>query len=363
MVLNGTPTIHYEGRVVGGGPGYSSLLADLARGHIFSAQVSPAQVLRPGPAPTVPHPAPAAADAAGPAGGSVPAPPPAPALALALPTPAPVERPIARAELSAALCPPGALTAPGGLAAGALGSLSLLLPDRGSACLRLQVQGLRPVAPAQAQYAIWLLHDLHVPLDLPPEDLALLPRGPLGTGNAPGGCFTLDGQAPVQGPAANTVTVAVQAGMFTPGGDTLWEGSFDWGEAAGWTMNPAAALGAAAAHLGPGIFLPVPSGVARAILADVFLRRASRFVHLPLHSAFPQRLLAATQEALPAWDADGSGSITSADLAAIGRGDAFLGPLEFGRVVVTLEPVAGRITPLLLPTAPACALAGALVSG
>ena len=363
MVLNGTPTIHYEGRVVGGGSGYSSLLAELARGRTFSAQVSPAQLLRAGHAPRAqaPQPAPPAAPSCAP-----PDPPDAQAVsppAPVLPEPAPHLPPAglrAGAVSRPALCPTRALPAPGGIAAGARGTLSLLAAAQGGLELHLAVQGLRSLAPQQAIYALWLLHDLAVSPDLPPEDLALLPRGPLGVGNAPGTLFTLDGQPPAQGQAANTLTVAVQAGTFTPGADTAWEGRFTCRDATGWTLNPVVLLGPAAVHLGPGVLQPVPSGVARSILADVFLHRASRFVSLPLHSAFPQRLLTAAQEAIAAWDTDGSGHISAADVVACGRPGAFIEPLEFGRAVVTLEPIAGRTTSLLLPTTQACALAGSI---
>lgn len=362
MVLNGTPIIDYEGRVVGGGPGYSSLAAELARGRTFSAQVSAAQVLRPTPQPAASTPSGApSAPVTGVAPAHAPSVSAAAPPALAEPAPAP-DCLLARAELSPLACPPGPLVAPGGLAAGATGSLGLVdLAGAPGLGLQVQVQGLRPLPAAQAQYALWLLHDLVVPADLAPEDLALLPRGPLGTGNLAGSAFTLDGQPVAQGQLPNTVTVAIQAGMFTPDVSGVWDGRFDWGEALGWTLSPATALGAAAAHLGPSSFLPVPTGVARAILADVFLRRASRFVHLPLHSAFPQRLLAATQEALATWDVDRSGSISSSDVAATGRSDAFIEPLAFNRAVITLEPIAGRQTPLLLPTVQTCALAGSLI--
>lgn len=59
--------------------------------------------------------------------------------------------------------------------------------------------GLQPLSDQSIRPTLWLIHDLAVPTDLNPADVAQLPRGSAGFGNQPGSVFTLDGNPPTGG--------------------------------------------------------------------------------------------------------------------------------------------------------------------
>lgn len=73
---------------------------------------------------------------------------------------------------------------------------------RGRAGAPAQVQasftGLNPPRDPSSRPTLWLIHDLRVPADLSPADLAMLPRAAQGA-NMPGTVFTIDGKAPTSG--------------------------------------------------------------------------------------------------------------------------------------------------------------------
>lgn len=169
---------------------------------------------------------------------------------------------------------------------------------------------------------LWLLHDLTVPLDLSPADLAALPRG-----NQPGLLFTQDGRPPSFGPQANVITIAVPVGCFEPTPEGSWQVNAVLSPNVNQTFHPLAVLGPNELQ-DPN--LSMPSGTMTGVLTDLFLRPATLLPHLRVREQHAERLRAICQSwALrPAQHLDGA---------------------AFTRVAVTLEgPV--RSTPSRLPT-------------
>lgn len=202
------------------------------------------------------------------------------------------------------------------------------------AAITAQIGGVRPIRDRAIVPTLWLVHDLTVPLDLAPQDLAALPRGATGTGNQPGAVFTLDGNPATYSQASNTLSVSVSPGAFTPGDGGAWTLSGPLDNRSNQAYHPMAVLGPSAMADSNAT---LPSGTVARILTDMFMRPATVHPELNLRSQFAQRLTAVTRDVLSA------GAVE------------FLAASRFTRAAVTLEgPV--RTTPLLMPTRQTCFL-------
>lgn len=240
---------------------------------------------------------------------------------------------------------------PGGPAVAATGVVEIRTGPAQPARLVARVTGLGPLPPGTV-LTVWLLHDLVVPEALDAADLALLPRLAAGV-NVPRAVFTVDGQPSTVGradvPVWNTVAVAVRAGTLTvqPDGSATLEVPLT--AEINQAIDPRVLLG-------PGLVpatATMPSGIAAAVLTDVFMRQATVFPQLTVAQAFPQRLAAVAQAAVQRFDRNGDGVITADEVADVPG--AFLSPAQFTRVAITVEPVV-RATPLALPTESAVVL-------
>lgn len=190
--------------------------------------------------------------------------------------------------------------------------------------------GMPPLSDRSLVPTLWLLHDLTVPLDIAPADLAALPQG-----NQSGLLFTQDGRPPSFGPQANVITIAVPVGSFEPTPEGTWQVNAVLSPTVNQTFHPLAALGPNELQ-DPN--QAMPSGTMTAVLTDLFLRPATLLPHLRVREQHAERLRAICQSwALrPAQHLDGA---------------------AFTRVAVTLEgPV--RSTPSRMPTQEALILWG-----
>lgn len=200
-----------------------------------------------------------------------------------------------------------------------------------------QLSGLPPVPDPAIQPALWLIHDLTVPTDLAPADLAALPKGSTGTGNQPGAVFTMDGNPPTYGPEFNTLSVTVSPGRFSRTDGSNWRLQT--------TLDPTTNRGFHPLYFaGPEALADmnaaVPSGTLARILTDIFVRPATVHPELPVSSQYLPRLKVVTARHL------GMESPVSA-----------LDPSGFTRAAVTLEGLV-RPTPTLMPTRENCILLG-----
>lgn len=218
--------------------------------------------------------------------------------------------------------------------AGAQGAVSLAGRPGGPWLVQGRLQGVRPVADPSVRPTLWLIHDLTVPHDLAPADLAALPRGTSGGGNQPGAVFTVDGNPATYGPNSNTVAVSVTPGAFTPAADSTWQVSAALDPQTNQAFHPLAVLG-------PSVLAssdtPVPSGTAARILTDLYMRPAIVHPELPLRTHFQQRLAAIAN-------------------AALGAAPSYIDGAGFTRAAVTLEGLV-RTIPRLMPTRETCFLA------
>lgn len=361
MVHRFSPTTRYENKVVGGDNGYSTLYRDVARGGTFSLGLSRDQAKRLDPT---------ASSTTSPSlyevsGNTAVAPELAPAPAplvtglspgvsashltspMATAAPQPVVGGL-RLSLATDRFPPNPFVGPNGLASRLNGSI-----DLGPSQVSASLSGLQPL-PQGFALTPWLIADLAIPSDLDPQDLALLPRvSP--EFNLPGECFTVDGQACNIGRndvrSWNAVGVAVRPGTLTVSPEGSCNGQWAWSDDWNWALHPMSLLGS-----GGSLNAAVPSGVAMNVLTDLFLRPATVFPELPLQQQFAQRLMAIWQRHLSLWDKNGDGTITPEEVA--GAAGAFLGPEQFRRAALTLEPIGQRSTPHLLPTQQACLAVG-----
>jgi hypothetical protein len=201
-------------------------------------------------------------------------------------------------------------------------------PD-GSHSVTGTVQGVRTLTDPVLRPVAWLIHDLTVPHDLTPADLAALPKGSAGTGNQPGGVFTIDGNAPTYTPNCNTVSICISPGSFKLEADGTWKlaGAINAGTSL--TFHPLVFLGPGALS---DINAPLPSGTSARILTDLFMRPASVHPELNARNQFPQRLMAIVRDVL------GSSAAS-----------AFLPPDRFTRAAVAIEGIV-RSTPSLMPS-------------
>jgi hypothetical protein len=110
----------------------------------------------------------------------------------ALPVAAPEQR------FTFALSPQGTPAA-GKIAPNASGNVSLVGDPGGTWRVTSTITGPARLPDPALVPALWLIHDLTVPADLHPDDLALLPKGRTGQGNQPGTVFTVDGNPPTGG--------------------------------------------------------------------------------------------------------------------------------------------------------------------
>ncbi len=224
---------------------------------------------------------------------------------------------------------------PGRSQPGASGTVTVQRQSDGTWRVVGQVAGMSPLADPAIRPVLWLIHDLPVPVDLSPQDLAQLPKGRLGVGNQPGEIYTLDGNPPTYGPGANTLSISISPGAFNLGADGVWhlEGRID--EQTNQAFHPLAVLGPSVLA---DLDAPMPSGVVARTLTDLFMRPATVRPDLTLRSHFPQRLTALLQQA--------EGDPTT---------ERFVDGSAFMRAAVTLEGLV-RGTPRLMPTRDACFL-------
>lgn len=199
-----------------------------------------------------------------------------------------------------------------------------------------QIAGLPPGPDPAIEPALWLIHDLTVPTNLDPADLAGLPRGPSGTGNQPGSVFTLDGGPATYGPSFNTISLAVSPGRFTRTSDSGWRLQTTLDPERNQAFHPLFFAGPEALA---DINATVPSGTLAHVFTDLFMRPATVHSELPLQSRYLDRLKAVTARQF------GSGQQSVLD----GSG--------FTRAAVTLEGIL-RATPLQMPTRESCILQG-----
>lgn len=200
-----------------------------------------------------------------------------------------------------------------------------------------QFTGLLPPPDPAIQPALWLMHDLTVPTDLNPADLAALPKGMTGAGNWPGDVFTLDGNPPTYGLQGNTIAVTVSPGRFAWTGNGLWRLESTLDQSRNQTFHPLYLIGPEALA---DINQPVPSGTVASLLTDLFMRQATIHPELPLRSHFRQRLIAVTAKHL-----------------GPGAAHTLLDGSGYSRAAVSLEGLV-RPTPTLMPTRESCILVG-----
>ncbi|MFZ5814079.1 MAG: hypothetical protein ACOY93_02075 [Bacillota bacterium] len=193
--------------------------------------------------------------------------------------------------------------------------------------------GLPPSPDPAVQPVLWLIHDLTVPTDLDPADLAALPRGSGGSGNQPGSIFTLDGNPPTYGPQFNTLSIAVSPGRFTPAGAEVWRLDGQLDASTNLSFHPLYFAGPEALA-DPN--QPVPSGTLARILTDLFMRPATVHPEFSIRTEYLPRLKAVTARHL-------AGEPSLLDGSA------------FTRAAVTLEGII-RPTPTLMPTRENCIL-------
>ena len=196
------------------------------------------------------------------------------------------------------------------------------------------LSGVLPPSDSAVRPALWLIHDLTVPQDLAPADLAALPKGAAGTGNQPGSLFTVDGNPPTYLVSPNTISVAISPGDFTPVPGGFWQFSGALDDAANRAFHPMAVLGPAVLA---DINASLPTGTVARILTDLLMRPATVHRELNLQTQFSGRLAAVAQEVLAT------------------APPAYLDPACFTRAAVTLEGLV-RGTPRLLPTRESCFL-------
>ncbi|MDB4894462.1 MAG: hypothetical protein JWN15_724 [Firmicutes bacterium] len=221
--------------------------------------------------------------------------------------------------------PGAARIAPGG----ASGTLTVAARPGGGHSVTGTVQGVRPLTDPALRPVCWLIHDLTVPHDLSPADLAALPRGRTGTGNQPGTVFTIDGNAPTYTPDCNTISICISPGSFNPDADGTWklDGTIDAGT--NLAFHPLVFLGPAALA---DINAPMPTGTSARILTDLFMRPATVHPALNGRTQFPQRLMAIVR-----------------DVLSNSPEPAFLSPDRFTRAAVAIEGLV-RSTPSLMPS-------------
>lgn len=287
---------------------FSTLQRELTRGRMFSSRM---------PAAAPPSPRPAAQQPAA----------QQPAVAAAQPSAQPGYH--FRFTLSG-----DGLPAAAQLAQGAAATVSIQGQPGSPPAVTGSLTGLRPLGDPAITPTLWLIHDLIVPFDLAPADMAQVARGPSGMGNLPGAIFTVDGLSPTYGAQSNTLSIAVSPGGFTQAADGSWQLSGRLDSAANQAFHPLAVLGPSA--LGD-IDAPLPSGTVADILTDLFMRPATVHPELPLKTHYPQRLAAVVRRRL-----------------GLGEG-RFLAPEQFTRAAVTLEGLV-RATPRLMPNRESCFL-------
>ncbi|MFZ5823203.1 MAG: hypothetical protein ACOY94_02475 [Bacillota bacterium] len=204
-----------------------------------------------------------------------------------------------------------------------------------------QVEGHLSGLPAAPDPAIgpvlWLIHDLTVPVDLAPADLAALPRGAAGSGNQPGTVFTMDGNPPTYGPTFNTLSVTVSPGRFSQVDANTWRLQATLDATTNRGFHPLYFAGPEALA---DINASIPSGTLAKILTDLFMRPATVHPEFSLERDYLPRLKA----------------ITARHLGAGGQASLLDGS-AFTRVAVTLEGLV-RPTPTLMPTRESCILLG-----
>ena len=191
------------------------------------------------------------------------------------------------------------------------------------------ISGLTSLKDPALQPTLWLIHDLAVPRDLAPEDLARLPKGAYATANLPGTPFTVDGNLPTYGANSNTLSIVICPGVFQPGSGGLWQvnGSIDAGT--NQAFHPLVVLGPSALA---DINVSLPTGTVARILTDLFMRPTTVHPELSLSTQFPARLTAVVNDVL------GSGTVPT-----------YVSGEQFTRAAVTLEGLV-RGTPRLMPT-------------
>ncbi len=217
---------------------------------------------------------------------------------------------------------------------------TLVLEERPGQPHRVEARlsGLDRIPDPAVRPALWLLHDLTVPLDLNPADLTALPHSLSGTGNQPGQPFTFDGNPPTyEGPGSNTLSLAISPGRFSLSDDGTWRLETTLDPGVNQTFHPLYYAGPE--HLAD----PnqgFPSGTAARILTDLFMRPATVHPELPVRSQFMDRLRRIVGRYL-----DGH------------AGDEVLDGAAFTKAAVTVEGLV-RATPTLMPTREACILLG-----
>lgn len=192
-----------------------------------------------------------------------------------------------------------------------------------------ELHGIAAPPDPQLQPTLWLIHDLVVPREIHPQDLALLPKGQTGWGNQPGGPFTIDGNPPTYGLGANTLPVVISLGRFLRTDDGVYrlQGLLD--QQTNRTFHPlvlAGPIGVADMNAS------LPSGVTAELLRQLFLRPATVAPELPVGVAYQQRL-PRILAGLPTGEEPGQ----------------FLDARAFTRAAVTLEGLV-RAQPELMPT-------------
>ncbi|HEY3367890.1 MAG TPA: hypothetical protein VGK74_22760 [Symbiobacteriaceae bacterium] len=221
------------------------------------------------------------------------------------------------------------------LAPGGMGVVVVAGPSGGPLQVSSALTGVWPLADPSLHPVLWLIHDLTVPVDLAPADLAALPKGAAGVGNLPGTVFTLDGNPPtyLQGP--NTLSVAVTPGGYVPAPGGGWQMIGVLDDATNQAFHPLVALGPSGATDWQNASLP--SGIVARVFTDLFMRPVTIHPEIALQAQFPQRLAAIVGDAV------GNPAPAYLDLSC------------FTRAAVTLEGLT-RGTPRLMPTRETCFL-------
>lgn len=221
------------------------------------------------------------------------------------------------------------------IAPGATGTVTLTGRPGGAFAVDSTITGPARVPDSSMHPALWLIHDMPVPEDIDPADLAQLPRGRGGTGNQPGGVFTMDGNPPTYGPASNTLSIAITPGTYKPGAAGLWHLTGEIGPETNVTYHPFVLLGPTALA---NIETTLPTGVVERILGDVFIRTATVHPELPLKTHFQQRL-----------------ALILHDVLAGSPPPSYVDGSRYKRAAVTLEGIVRGI-PSRMPTREACFL-------
>jgi hypothetical protein len=266
------------------------------------------------------------------------------------------------------------------------------------------VCGVQPVQSESGWYEGWLVHDLKVPpvADAQGRPIQIAPGAgsvttslitqadadrlaEMGEGeNVPGQLFTVDGLPPkngtlgqtTSGGEANVLSVFVSLGTWNALRGEDAHAYFRLDQQTNWVAPPNERAGGPRqedaarsprdpdrtpdrcggdGRAGETRLRRLPSGVAREILIDAYMRLAS---FLPRERDTARRLARAYEAEIAKLDRNRDGVLQFSEVEESSSAQTFVPPAEFNRLVVTREINDGLLGPRLVPSAEAFVLAG-----